>query len=246
MKKSRRLIYTLFPNRCLFCYAVIGWDGHICRRCQQDPPSMLPPLCLYCGRSETLCICEKHRRHYDRCVTALPYDARLHSAILRLKEEGCNTTADGFAAEMCEVLRREYGGIAFDCVTPVPLHRKERCRRGYNQAELLAVRLAEQLEIPMMPLLTKPCETLPQKSLSASRRKGNLLGAFDVPDPVSVANKTVLLVDDVVTTGATLDECAKMLKLAGAAEVYAIAAAGTVPKAEDGGGDGLQNPSNGV
>lgn len=246
MKKASRFVYALFPNRCLLCYEVIGWEGHLCRRCQQDPPSMLPPLCLFCGRSEGLCTCGKHRRHYARCVTALPYDRRLHEAVFRLKEKGCNTTADGFAAEMREVLRREYGGIAFDCVTPVPLHGKEYRRRGYNQAELLAARLAEWLAVPLLPLLTKPGETLPQKSLSASRRKGNLLGAFDVPEPAQAAGKTVLLVDDIVTTGATLDECAKMLKLAGAAEVYAVTAAGTVPDAEDGSGDGLQNSPNGV
>ena len=67
-----------------------------------------------------------------------------------------------------------------------------------------------------------------------------------MPEPAQAAGKTVLLVDDIVTTGATLDECAKMLKLAGAAEVYAVAAAGTVPDAEDGSGDGLQNPPDGV
>ena len=243
MKHPNKLAYVLFPNRCLFCYEVIGWNEHVCRRCRQNPPSMLPPLCPYCGRSESVCICGGRQRHYARCVTPLPYSERLRDAVGRLKETGCNTTADGFAAEMEEVLRREYGGIPFDCVTPVPLHRKEYRRRGFNQAELLASRLAAWLHVPMLPLLTKPYETLPQKELSSSRRQGNLLGAFDVPDPEQAVGKTVLLTDDVITTGATLDECAKMLRLAGAAEVYAITAAGTVPQEKNA---GLQNPSDGV
>lgn len=246
MKHPEKLLYVLFPNRCLFCYTVIGWNDHVCRRCRQDPPSMLPPLCPDCGRSESLCICGGRKRHYARCVTPLPYDKRLHDAVARLKIQGCSTTADGFAVEMEEVLRREYGGLPLDCVTPVPLHRKEQRSRGFNQAELLATRLAAWLELPMLPLLTKPYETLPQKELSASRRQGNLLGAFDVPEPAQAAGKTVLLVDDVITTGATLDECAKMLKLAGAAEVYAITAAGTVPHARNGSADDLQNSSDGV
>ena len=108
MKHPNKLAYVLFPNRCLFCYEVIGWNEHVCRRCRQNPPSMLPPLCPYCGRSESVCICGGRQRHYARCVTPLPYSERLRDAVGRLKETGCNTTADGFAAEMEEVLRREY------------------------------------------------------------------------------------------------------------------------------------------
>ena len=246
MKKRQRLWYVLFPNRCLVCNEVIGWEGHLCRRCREEEIAMLPPLCPLCGRSESLCICGGHKRHYARCVTPMPYTERLHGAVARLKEQGCGTTADGFAAEMAEVLRREYGGIPFDCVTPVPLHEKELRRRGFNQAALLAKRLAALLQVPYAPLLTKPYETLPQKTLPALERQGNLLGAFAVEDAAAAQGKTVLLVDDVITTGATLDECAKMLKLAGAAEVYGITAAGTVPKATKDGDSPLQNRSDGV
>ena len=131
-------------------------------------------------------------------------------------------TVEGFAAEMAEVVRREYGGLPFDCVTAVPLHKRELLDRGFNQAEKLGQALARRMGIPYATVLTKITATAPQKELSAVERSGNLLGVFDVCG--DVAGKTILLVDDVITTGATLDECAKMLKIFGAEEVYAVTA----------------------
>jgi ComF family protein len=148
------------------------------------------------------------------------------TGIYTLKSPGYRVTVDGFADEMVEMVRREYGGIAFDCVTAVPMHKRECRERGFNQAQRLAQAVALRLRLPYETLLTKITVTAPQKTLTAVERSGNLLGVFDVCGDVS--GKTILLVDDVITTGATLNECAKMLKLFGAHEVYAVTAAAAV------------------
>ena len=146
--------------------------------------------------------------------------------IRALKNADYAVTVDAFTAEMAEVIRREYGGIAFDAVTSVPLHPADFRRRGFDQAARLARRLAEQLELPYLPVLRKLYRTRPQKELPSVQRSGNLLGVFDVTQPME--GKRILLVDDLITTGATLDECAKMMKLYGAAEVYGVTSAAAV------------------
>lgn len=229
--KGRRLLYVLFPNRCALCGQVIPADAPFCAACSETAPYMLPPVCPLCGRSEALCRCRGSARQFERCVMPFRYVGSVRRAIARFKREGCGTMADAFADEMAEVLRREYGALPFAAVTAVPLHRRALRRREFNPAELLARRIAKKLALPYVPLLTKLYETPPQKALSAVNRQGNLLGVFDVSAPEAVAGKTVLLVDDVITTGATLNECAKMLKLYGAEAVYAVTICGTV--AED-------------
>jgi len=167
--------------------------------------------------------CGKRRRAFERCVSPFYHKGAAQNGIYTLKREGYVVTVAGFVGEMAEVVRREYGGIPFDLVTAVPLHKRELAERGFNQAEKLGRALAERLGLPYATVLTKITVTAPQKELKAVERSGNLLGVFDVCGAVS--GKTVLLVDDVITTGATLDECAKMLKIFGAAEVYAVTAA---------------------
>ena len=179
-------------------------------------------ICERCGRSKDECHCGKQRRAFERCISPFYHKGVAQNGIYTLKSEGFAVTVAGFAAEMAEVVRREYGGIPFDCVTAVPLHKRELLDRGFNQAEKLGQALAQRMGIPYAALLTKITVTAPQKELTAVERSGNLLGVFDVCG--DVAGKTILLVDDVITTGATLDECAKMLKIFGAEEVYAVTA----------------------
>ncbi len=227
------VLAALFPPRCTLCDRVIAPGGHLCRVCRDTAPFVLPPVCDSCGRGEEMCICHRRRRHFARCVSPFYFKGVVHTGIGRLKNQGYHPQVIGFAAEIAEVIRREYGGIGFHGVTAVPLHRKELRRRGFNPAQLLAKELAQRLEVPYLPLLEKRYITRPQKSLSARQRSGNLLGAFDVTEPTALPGRTVLLVDDVITTGATLDECAKMMKIYGAEEVFAVTAACSVLKIDE-------------
>ncbi len=208
--------------------------GGLCGQCREQAPYVLPPVCEFCGRGEDYCTCRRHRRAFERCVMPFYYDDCGKCGIAQLKNVGDSSVAEGFAAEMAEVVRREYGGIRFDCIMPVPLYKADEWDRGYNSADLLAQALAERTGIAYMPRLRKLFRTTPQKTLGVVRRSGNLLGAFTVDKPETVKDAVILLVDDTVTTGTTLDECAKMLKIYGAQAVYAVTAAGSVKKDKQG------------
>lgn len=225
----------MFPHRCFLCGQVLLPRQYLCADCRDKAPFVLPPVCDLCGRGKETCTCGGRHHAYERCVSPFYHTEQAKRGIAALKNEGYIHTVEGFAGEMAEVVRREYGGLPFTLVTSVPLHPKERRRRGFDQAALLGRELANKLGLPYRPVLTKITPTRPQKELSALERSGNLLGVFEVTQPELVENRTVLLVDDVITTGATLDECAKMLKIYGAVEVYAVtAAAALLQKAENG------------
>lgn len=214
---------AFFPHHCFLCDELLPREQLVCAECRDNAPYILPPICDRCGRGVDVCICGGHTHAYDRCVSPFYHDGIVQDSILQLKSRFDVDVADGFAAEMAEMVRREYGGIAFDTITSVPLHKKDLHQRGFDQAAGIAKALARRMGVPYSPLLTKLTHTQPQKELSAVHRKGNLLGVFDVIAPVE--GSIVLLVDDVITTGSTLDECAKMLKIFGAEEVYAVTAA---------------------
>lgn len=224
------LLSWIFPARCCLCGEVITWRAHLCADCRDKAPYILPPVCERCGRQEDDCICGKRRQHFARCVSPFCHEGVVKHGINQLKNEGYACTVEGFADEMAEVLRREYGGIHFDAITGVPLHPADYRERGFNDAELLGRVLSARIGVPYRPLLRKIIRTKPQKELKAIERTGNLLGAFDVVESQALTDQTILLVDDVITTGSTLDECAKMLKIYGVQEVYGVTAAAAVLK----------------
>ncbi len=216
-----------FPRRCLLCSEVVEWHRTLCPRCDRHAPRIFPPVCPLCGRGEELCSCRKRQRSFERCISPFYFQKQVKSGIVSLKKNGFTYAVEGFAGEMAEAIRREYGGIVFDGIVPVPLFPAEERSRGFNPSWLLAKELSRQLDVPCLPLIRKITETVPQKTLTALERSGNLLGVFDVDCPDKVEGKTFLLVDDVITTGSTLDECAKMLKIYGAVAVYGATAAAT-------------------
>ena len=222
---GRHLLAILFPERCAACGEVIPYAQEFCTECRTRLPCIVPPVCPLCGRSEEACTCGRHRRHFDGCAAPFWYEEPIRAGILRFKTEGASYAAASLAAAMATVVRREYAGDPPVCVVPVPLSAHTRRERGFNQSERLAVALARELEIPMRPLLVKLVDTRPQKELPAWQRSGNLAGAFDRTPGERIPTGPILLVDDVSTTGSTLDECAKMLKIYGAERVLAVVAA---------------------
>ena len=138
--------------------------------------------------------------------------------------------AEVFGQEMAKFAKEVYAGVTIDFVTFVPMTRREQAARGYNQSELLAAHTAREMLLPMIPALTKLYETRRQRTLDRRRRSGNVFGVFDVIDPAQVRDKRILLCDDLRTTGATLTECAKMLRIRGAREVLCLTAAVGYPQ----------------
>ncbi len=232
---GRRLLAIFFPERCAACGEVIRPGEGVCPTCRDELPRIGIPVCPFCGREAAFCRCGKRRRHFERVVAPFYYDGSAQRGMLRMKANGDRVAAAFFAGEMAETVRQYYADIPFDGVVFVPSGRIAMRERGYNPGRLVAEELARALGLPMRPILRKVAENRQQKSLSANERSGNVLGVFDLIDESAAIGKTFLLADDIVTTGSTLDECAKMLKIYGAEAVYAVAgvAARILPNSDD-------------
>lgn len=230
----RRAVAVLFPERCIYCGKVLPPCLSGCSDCLERLPRIIPPVCRLCGHNQEDCTCGRHHRYYERSVSPFYYEGPAKAAILTLKEERDPHIVEVLAQEMADVVAREYGDIVFDAVAPVPMTGAEMQERGYNQSLLLAQSLSRLRHIPLWQPLVKQFETTPQKSLPAMERSGNVLGAFDLAVGMKLEGAVLLLVDDVVTTGSTMDECTKMLKIYGASAVYVVSAtASRLSKDED-------------
>lgn len=219
----KRFLALLYPERCCCCGRPIICGKLICEACRPKLKLIKPPVCSFCACMVQHCRCNKRQRHTNSCAAPFYFEGAAQSAIYRLKFKGKACAAEIFCLAMAHTVRREYADIDFDCIVPVPLSRDALRKRRYNQSAVLAKGLADLLDIPYAELLNKQQTTTPQRELPAYRRSGNVLGVFDATDGVPEGG-SVLLVDDTVTTGSTLDECAKILKLYGAQAVYAVTA----------------------
>lgn len=221
-KRVRRCLLAVFlPKRCIFCDTVIPPWHQSCEPCARQLSFIRPPLCPYCGHYKKHCDCGNRRSAFDKVAAPFYYEAAARSGVLRLKRHDDPDAIACFADHMHTVVCREYGDESIDGLVYVPMTRPAERQREYNQGRLLAEALGERLSLPVYAALAKIYETPPQKALDFHARSGNVLGVFDVIDP-AVRGKTLLLVDDVMTTGATLSECAKMLKIYGAKRVLAV------------------------
>ena len=154
------------------------------------------------------------------------HEAPYRHILYNLKYEGRIDVGHYFGRMLGTKLARSPHFRDVDCVIPVPLHWARKWKRGYNQAELLARELATMLDKPCLPTLEKVRETRPMHGLRPEERRANVLGAYRLCCPeTAVAGKRVLVADDILTTGSTLSECARMLKTAGASRVLCVCTA---------------------
>ncbi len=211
----------VFAGTLCVCGKVILPEEVMCAGCRRFLPIIRPPICPFCGQRKIDCHCQKHRRHFDEQVAPFYHEGVARAGILRLKLFHDAQAVSYFTQQMAAVVHREYTIEDIDGIVFVPMTRRELFARGYNQGKLLAEALGKRLGLTVYDVLKKVYETQPQKELTSIRRSGNMLGVFDVTVP-SVKGKTFLLVDDVMTTGSTADECAKMLKIYGAKRVMCV------------------------
>ena len=199
-----------------------------CARCEQLLSQPRPFVCPVCGRrsvSAGLCAdCKAEPPAFAFCRTFSDYAPPLSSAVFRLKFRNQPFLAHPLAKKLADVWRKE--GIAVDGVCFVPMGEKREKKRGYNQAALLAEAFCKDTGIPLLPCLLRKKEGQVQHTLTRSERKRNLVGCF-AASPKEVKDKTLLLIDDVITTGATLDAAAAALKKAGASKVYCLTVCAT-------------------
>lgn len=213
---------ALFPQNftCDICGAEIFDGGRFCPACKKTVQFNDKTCCPVCGRkterAEICAECKAFAPRYKKGVSALVYSGGGAQLVLKFKR-GAKYLKEYFGQLLQEKAKLL---PACDCITYVPITAKRKRQRGYNQGELLAKEFSARLKIPVAHALTKKRETSDQKSLTMKERAENLHACFAIADRDSVKGKRVLLVDDVLTTGATADEVCRELQIAGAKEIY--------------------------
>lgn len=211
---------VLFPRRCMFCRRLLAErETDLCRGCRTSAPE-------YPFGASNPDSGRKNTGHFLDSFTAVwYYEENVRRSILRYKFRRATHLAPKFGRALAMKLL-EQGPERFDVLTWVPVSTARRLRRGFDQCELLARAVGEELDVPARKTLRKLRHTPPQSGLtSVPARKANVLGAYGVVKDAALQGKRILLVDDIFTTGATMNECARMLLMAGAEEVHGAAIA---------------------
>lgn len=215
MKLLDELLELLYPTRCCFCHRLTEHGEKVCAKCRRTLP-YIP-------------IAAQKRRvpHIDACVSPLYYKDTVRQSLLRYKFGGLSFYAEIYADFVVKSI--DENKITCDSITWVPLSRRRLRKRGYDQAKLLAEAIAALTGIPCEQTLVKRRDNPPQsRTEKASERRANVAGVYEAFPDAQLGGKRLLLIDDIVTTGSTLSECAAVLRRAGAASV----AAATLARAE--------------
>lgn len=212
MKLFHALGQLLFPPKCLLCRSILSSDElDLCHHCRIDAPE--------CP------ISRKKLPFIDSWAAVWYYEDQVRTSLLRYKFNGARSYAQGYGRLLAMKLQREHPD-GFDLLTWVPISSMRKLRRGYDQVELLAAAVGNELGLKPVRLLHKIRNNPPQSGIvGQAQRRANVLGVYHVIQPQLIEGKRILLLDDVITTGATLGECARVLLTAGAKEVHCGAVA---------------------
>jgi len=206
------LLEFLFPPKCVLCGKILrNGELDLCGQCRLEAPT-------YPNRKKKL--------HFlDSFAAVWYYEENVRRSLLRYKFQGRRSYAGSYGRMLAMVLAREYPE-GFDVLTWVPVSRLRRLRRGYDQAKLLAMAVGRELNLEPVPVLQKIRNNRPQSGLKGGEaRRANVLGVYRLCPGVDLSGKRVLLIDDILTTGATAGECARVCLSAGAKEVHCAAVA---------------------
>ena len=236
----RRILDFIFPASCSYCRSPVGDSSvpYFCSDCWADFSLITGPVCPCCGNPyaslEALIhspdhecgACRLRPPKYDQALSVGYFEGALREAIHQFKYRPCRSLGKPLSDWMARNVKVISG---IDVIMPVPLHTKRLRQRGFNQALLLAHQMSEVNAIPLSyDNLVRIRPTRPQVELSGEERIRNVSGAFSVNHSGEIKDKRVLLVDDVFTTGATMNECASVLRRAGAEGVTALTLARAV------------------
>ena len=204
-KLKRKAVELVFPRRCPFCRSLISGDMLFCSRCAKELPGTAYSRYAIGGVP---------------CAAALPYMDRYAQAMKRYKIGKKVDYSNTFAFLTVKAAKIYFPDESFDFVTCVPMSEAEKRKRGFNHAETLAVKCSELLGLPYVNALEKCKENNPQHTMKRSQREDNVRGVFRATDKSLCNGKTVLLIDDIITTGNTLGECVRVLKRSGCKAVF--------------------------
>jgi ComF family protein len=228
------LVSLLYPANCAGCAVPVKPGEQLCAQCRDDAPRLRAPFCERCSQpfpgaitdAFTCQNCHDRVLHFDAAISCYRSRGVVRELMHSFKYGKQLHLRHTLGAWLCDTLDDpRLAGRRFDCIVPVPLHPARERERGFNQAELLARALGRKSGLPVRPLLRRIRYTTTQTQFDRHERMENLSGAFRLRRGVDVQELRVLLVDDVLTTGSTLSECAEVLKRAGALSVHAATAA---------------------
>ena len=206
------ILELLFPEKCILCRKVLQkGELDLCKQCRCDNPAFHS---------------RKSRPQFlDSFAAVWYYEGSVRSSLLRFKFHGARSHAQGYGRLLAMKLLEAYPD-GWDVLTWIPVSPLRKLRRGYDQVELIAEAVGHELGMAPVPMLKKIRHNRPQSGFrDAAHRRANVMGCYRVTDPQLVAGKRIVLLDDILTTGATASECARMLKTAGAKEVHCAAMA---------------------
>ena len=212
------ILDILYPARCAVCHGIVQGKGSICPKCRTKLIYIKEPKCKKCGKQldgmeqEYCSDCQRFSHSFDRGAAVFAYDQVMRRSISMFKYHNRREYAKFYAREMQKQCSHFLKICAPEVILPVPVHGRKKRKRGFNQAELVAKELGKLTKIPVdTRYLIRTEETTPQKELTRSQRKANLKRAFAVRKK-GVSYKRVLLIDDIYTTGATMDAIAEILR----------------------------------
>ena len=230
MQGWRHFLDLLFPRSCLLCRRLVIQEqsASLCNRCQEQ----LEPIyggCRRCGaplRQDGGCaFCKDQRWEFGRAWSYTVYDSVAAKAVRLMKESHCESLTQSIGDLLSQWIMADetFNPLVYDAIVPIPQHWVRRLAQRYNQASTLGERLARVTGLPVREtLLRRGRWTQKQGMKTISERRENLVGAFEVPKVDTVRYRSFLLIDDVMTSGATLQEAARVLRRAGARQVDAV------------------------
>ena len=224
-----RLVNLVFPKHCPCCDDITENNEPICEECLEELlKCRLNDACKKCGRPKQECVCKKRVFLFEGVTAPFKYEDVAAEGVLNIKKKRSIENAEFFCNYMVESIEKNYSSIDFDIVTNVPIFKKDERKRGFNHSKMLAKCIARKIKVEYVDTLKQIIKRKSQHELSAADRIKNVKGIYKIN--ADVEGKKILLVDDIKTTGASLNECAHELLISGAEGVWCICAAITCKK----------------
>lgn len=210
MKILDLIAHLLYPWKCVFCESVLK-DTDICHECEKKLPYTVGDSAM------------QKFPFIDKCVSPLYYNDKVRASVHRYKFGGCSAYSRRYGILMSDCVENNLDCRSIDVISWIPLSKKRLRQRGYDQARLLAEEIAAKTGLPCRQLLQKVKNNSAQSlTRDAKQRRENVAGVYALDDGADVSGLRILLVDDVVTTGATMSEAARILRKAGAKSVFGV------------------------